>query len=644
MRQFFTLIGLCLSVVLATPAIAADQVLISDLVSPDGIQSAVLSPDGKHIAAIKFNGHGRRLMIFDTDTMESETVVYDRKAVRGNYEYEKSPRRATWVTNSLIAVDYGYVSEAINLDGKYVSELGEQVIGKADQNNADSPILLIYTDAKSGNVAQVNALTGKKTRFRVPMSGTQISNTFDSKGELRAVTMVDSEFWNDVTRISNWYKTSANGDWVKLAEFGVNDDYWSPISIPAEPDKLIVTSRLGRDTHAIFEFDTKTLKMGEMLAGHPSQDILSVSGDRDVDFLRVVTSGMISQTVWFDPRWGGLQKSVDAALPGRKNRLSGDPKNRVLVLSYADVDPGRWYLLDTNGMKLREFGAVQTSIKPAQMRKMESVSYASKDGLTIPAYLTRPTAAGAPGPAVIMIHGGPTVRDYWGFDEEVQFLASRGYVVFQPQFRGSTGFGRKFETAGYGQWGKAMQDDVTAGVEWLIAQGIADPARICIYGASYGGYAALWGLVKTPDLYKCGISFAGVSDIELMFKDSSDRNSDKIVRQIQRSRIGDIRHNKVEFDAVSPLKHADKITAPVLLMHGKDDERVPIVHSRQMKRALEKYKKTVELVEFDDEGHGLVYVTNKAWFLTKMNAYLEKNIGPGSPQPAVDAVTPVSPK
>lgn len=642
MRYFLSAVGFLLLFACLAPGSAAELVSVDDLVTPDGMTSAVLSPDGRHIAAIEFNGFGRGLRIIDTETMSGKWAVVERRAMRGNYHFVKSPRRATWVTNKLIAVDYGYVTDSVDLDGKYVAELGEQVIGKADQNNADSPMLLIYTDAKSGNVAQVNALTGKKSRFSVPMSGTQTSNTFDSKGELRAVTMVDSEFWNDVTRVSNWYKSSA-GEWVKLAEFGLNDDYWSPISIPPEPDKLIVRSRMGRDTYAIFEFDAKTRKMGEMLAGHPSQDILSVTGDRDVDFLRVVTSGMISQTVWFDPRWGGLQKSVDAALPGRINRLAGDPRNRVLVLSYADVEPGRWYVLDTKSMKLRGFGASQDSSKPERMRKMESVSYTSKDGLTIPAYLTRPLSASAPAPAVIMIHGGPTVRDYWGFDADVQFLASRGYVVLQPQFRGSTGFGRKFETAGYGQWGKSMQDDVSAGVEWLVAQGIADPARICIYGASYGGYAALWGLVKTPELYKCGFSFAGVSDIELMFKDSSDRNSDKIVRQIQRSQIGDIRLNKVEFDLVSPLKHADKITAPVLLMHGSDDERVPISHGKQMKRALEKNKKSVEWHEFEEEGHGLTYIKNQVTFYEKMLAFLEKHIGPGlleAPAPATAVAAP----
>lgn len=627
MRQLLRHVFLVLASMCSLQSFAAAPITIYDIVSPQGLQSAALSPDGKHIAAIGFWGVNQGLMIVDTETMATTMPITGHKVTRGNYRYTKSPREAVWVTNSLIAIDYGYVVETVDLQGKRVAELGERLIGKADQGNADSPMMLIYTDVDSGSVALVDGATGKKSRFSVPMSGRQASSVFDSKGQLRAVTMVNSEFWKDVTMVSNWYKTSPQGEWIKLADFGITEDYWRPISVPDEPNKLIINSRLGRDTYAIFEYDTSTRKIGEMLAGHPTQDILSVSGDRDEDFRRVVTSGLMPQTVWFDAAWGGLQKSVDGALPGRINRLSGDRKNQVLVQSYADVDPGRWYLLDAKSMKLREIGRNRTKIDPAQMRKMETVNYPGKDGLVIPAYLTRPASVGSPAPAVIMIHGGPTVRDHWGWDQDVQFLASRGYVVLQPQFRGSSGFGRKFEISGYGQWGKSMQDDVTAGVEWLIAQGIADPARICIYGASYGGYAAMWGLAKTPDLYKCGISFAGVSDIELMFNDSSDVNSDKIGRQFLRSRIGDVRMNKEEFAQVSPLQHAQAISAPVLLMHGVDDERVPIAHAKKMRKALQKHNKDVEYFEFEDEGHGLNYAYSKVIFFEKLEAFLAKHIG-----------------
>jgi dipeptidyl aminopeptidase/acylaminoacyl peptidase len=232
-----------------------------------------------------------------------------------------------------------------------------------------------------------------------------------------------------------------------------------------------------------------------------------------------------------------------------------------------------------------------------------------------------------PGPVVVLIHGGPTARDSWEWNAEVQLLASRGYVVFQPQFRGSSGFGRRFEEAGYGQWGKAMQDDITAGVAHLIRKGIADPKRICIVGASYGGYAALWGLVKTPELYRCGVSVSGVADIAYMFSDSSDTSKNKVSREVMLSRIGDKKMGGQLFDPVSPLLHAAEIQAPVLMFHGEEDERVPISHSKKMRDALERNKKKVRLITFDDEKHGFEYVRNQSVYYTELLRFLDEHIG-----------------
>jgi dipeptidyl aminopeptidase/acylaminoacyl peptidase len=197
------------------------------------------------------------------------------------------------------------------------------------------------------------------------------------------------------------------------------------------------------------------------------------------------------------------------------------------------------------------------------------------------------------------------VRDRWEWDPEVQMLASRGYAVPQPQFRGSSGFGARFQLAGYHEWGRAMQDDITAGARWLADQGIADARRICIYGASYGGYAALWGVVKTPELYRCGVSFAGVSDLSLMFKDDSDVNDDSFGRLFRRRTVGDPAADEKLFDEVSPLKGAAKIQVPMFIAHGNLDARVPIVHSEKMVQALKANGKQVEWMPLPGERHGL---------------------------------------
>jgi dienelactone hydrolase len=216
---------------------------------------------------------------------------------------------------------------------------------------------------------------------------------------------------------------------------------------------------------------------------------------------------------------------------------------------------------------------------------------------------------------------------------DVQVFASHGYAVFQPQFRGSTGFGKKFEESGYGQWGQAMQGDITAGVHWLIDQKIADPARICIVGASYGGYAALWGLVKTPELYKCGVSTAGVSDLEHMLHDDSDTSQSAVGREYERTLIGDPKLMKASWSSVSPLQHADRIVAPLLIVHGDLDRRVPISHGKAMLAEMQRLHKDVQWLEFSAEGHGVSHIKNAEKWYAAMFALFERTIGKGVPPP-----------
>lgn len=609
------------------PGVAA-PLQVSDVTEPAAIVHMALSPDGKNLAAIAYNGFNHGLVIIDTATLKHRLIFSGRRVVEGGWRFHKSPNDVEWAGNDLLAVDFGAVAESLDLEGRMVQSLGETVIGPAERAKKDSPMKLVFTDVEDGDIAIVNARTGEKKRFKAP-SGKPIKWAFDKDGELRAVTMVNSAFWKDDSTVSNWYRSSRQAEWTKLADFKITDDYWVPLYVPDEPGKLVVYSRHGRDTYALFDYDTQQRSMGAMMAGHETVDILSAQGIEKEAFSRVVTNGMIPQYIWFDPAWLKLQVSIDAEIPGRVNVLSGDPNGMVLVYSYGDVDPGTWYLLDASKMTLREIGQSHPKIKPAEMRPKERITYAAGDGLAIPAYLTRPAGVQGPQPMVVMIHGGPVARDHWHWDPDVQLLASHGYVVFQPQFRGSSGFGRKFEEAGFGQWGRTMQDDVTAGVEYLIKQGIADPQRICIYGGSYGGYAAMWGLAKTPDLYRCGISFAGVSDIEYMFSDWSDRMWSKVSREMMRHRIGNAKEDSARFAEVSPLQQAARIKAPVLLMHGSFDRRVPISHAEKMKRALERNKKAVEMEVFDEAGHGLHFVKHQNRYYERMLEFLARHLKAG---------------
>lgn len=618
---------LSLALLAMAPFAVAGGLTVAQVVDMQGVIQARLSPNGKYVASIEARGKNRGVVLTEIDTGVVKLLRNGFMLEIGQAKVPRVPHDVRWITNDLIALDWGYEVEAIDLSGKTTTHLGAQYVGKAD-GDPESPWVLVYTDRYGRSFAAVNARTAMMRKFELPVRGELLAWAIDAKGELRAATIRDSSFWSSKTSVTNWYKWAGKTEWEKLAEFKVTDNYWVPFDVPEQDGKLEIVSSQGRDTSALFSYDVKTRARGELLAGHPTLDIAALSGTAADGFTSVVTQGLKPERIWLDERWRAAQLSVDAALPGRINKLSGNVAKRLMVFSYSDVDPASFYLVDMERSSMGLFGRFREAIKAEDMQPMEAMTYAARDGLAIPAYLTRPAGKQGPQPMVVLIHGGPTVRDAWEWDPEVQLLAARGYVVFQPQFRGSAGFGRRFMEAGFGQWGLIMQDDVTDGVQHMVRKGVADPARICIYGASYGGYAALWGLVKTPELYRCGVSFAGVSDIEAMFSDGSDVNDSKVGRELQRFLVGDLRISSEQFNAVSPLKHAARIRAPVLLMHGEEDVRVPISHSEKMAQALGVAGKDFEWEAFPDLGHsrGAGEVYQK--YYERLFAFLDKHIGP----------------
>jgi dipeptidyl aminopeptidase/acylaminoacyl peptidase len=612
---------------LCTAAASAAGADLDALFAPSSFTAVSLSPDGKRLAAIRFDGVASALLLLDAKTLVARTLI-ERPGPQAS---ARSPQQIAWIDDQRLAVDYDDLSsEAIDLDGKRLQRLGERFLHTRRDHGAATDWVLAFETLRDGRISRVNLRSGERRPLPIALPGRVIHCAFDNDGALRAVTMLATTFWRGETRVSNWYRVDEDAPWQLLEASAVTADMWVPVQVPAEPNTLIVRSYHQRDHAGLFRYDTLNHRHLEPVAGQPDDEVLTTSALGQSGISRVITGGAKPHSHWFEPRWSLLQQQVDAAIPGRINLLSGDPAGRLLVFSYGDVDPGRWFVYDTHDASRWQVGEIKPRIDPAAMRPRQTLEYAAADGLPIPAYLTRPADADAatPLPLVVLVHGGPHMRDDWLWNEEVQLLAASGYAVFQPQFRGSTGFGQRFEEAGYGQWGRAMQDDVTAGVQHLIAEKIADPARICIVGASYGGYAALWGLVKTPDLYRCGISFAGVSDLELMLNDRSDRNADPAIRELQRLRIGDLAQGKAFFDDVSPLHQVERIRAPLLLAHGLDDQRVPLVHGQRMADALAAQGKSVEWMTFDGEGHGLAYTASKRRYYRAMLDFLQRHIGP----------------
>ena len=616
-------IALCGAGVLgAFGAARAAPLSVADAFKSTPIQSMRLSGDGKRLLAFVWNGKSSGIVLIDRATMKAQAL---RSNVLG------FPWTARWLGKDLLLVGVAWQTHLYDADGKFLRLIEGRFLGTLPPDSEGHERILVR-EAGEKYVERVDVRTGRSTRipFEWP-EGRPYRWLMDREGVPRVVTTVS----DDRTLQTHWTRASATAPWQPVESQLTLDSRWRPVGLSGDGRSLIVLSAEGRNTNAVFRYSIEEHALKEVMAGHPSEDIGEANLDGDANdanegdvgtFLRVVTLGMKTTVHWFDPKWDALQRSVDAALPGRINWMGGSFETGVmLIFSTGDVDPGTWYVLDLSSMALKKVDSIKPEIDRQAMLPMQIVRYKSLDGLEVPAYLTLPAGGGRGLPAVVLVHGGPVVRDRWAWNPEVQMLASRGYAVLQPQFRGSAGFGPAFELAGIRQWGLAMQDDVTAGAKWLAEQGIADSRRICIYGASYGGYAALWALVKTPQLFRCGASLAGVSDLNLMFKDWSDVNDSEFGRLYRRRNVGDAEQDAKRLDEVSPLKGVARIQVPVLLAHGNLDRRVPIVHSEKMLEALKANGKSVEWIFLRGERHGIVYAENRELFYQTLFDFLARN-------------------
>jgi dipeptidyl aminopeptidase/acylaminoacyl peptidase len=291
----------------------------------------------------------------------------------------------------------------------------------------------------------------------------------------------------------------------------------------------------------------------------------------------------------------------------------------LLIMSYSDIQPVKYSLLDLQARTLVEVGRDSRSLLPESLAKMQTIEVPGPNGIKIPGYLTKPLGKETRGlPTIVMPHGGPIARDSWGYDPVLQFLVNRGYAVLQLNFRGSSGYGDEWQLAGRQGWGTVMHDDITAGARHLIEKGIADPKRLCIVGWSYGGYAALIGAVKEPELYRCAVSIAGVSDISSLQWD--DRRFYGAAAGL-RDQTG-----TEDLAAQSPRRRAAEIKVPVLLVHGTADVNVLVNHSRDMARALERNNKKHELIVIKDGDHSLLDPTMRLTLFQALERFLGEHL------------------
>ena len=481
---------------------------------------------------------------------------------------------------------------------------------------------------RNSNLLRVNTVTGRAEPVKRP--GKVSDWLIDTNGVARIATI------DDKSNESIYYKDLQTNSWRKLAEFPFfSSAGFTPIFLGPDNSLLVNARKEGRDTSAIYRYDLKENKMdeeplialkgydfsGKIIYNREQKKILGVRHEMDA-----------RSTTWFDPEMKQAQIKLDAQLPSTANLISvaeGKKSDTALVYSFSDTVPGIWRLYNMRTGNLTTIGNTRPDVDPAQMAYKDMVRYRARDGLEIPAYLTLPRGKQKNLPMIVMVHGGPWVRGvHWDWDAEVQFLASRGYAVLEPEFRGSTGYGMKLFSAGWKQWGLAMQDDIADGARWSIQQGYADPKRICIAGASYGGYSAVMGLINDPDLFKCGINWVGVTDINLFYGAGESDMSEEAEKYGLPILVGDQIKDAEQFKATSPLLNASRIKQPLLLAYGGSDRRVPIAHGTRLYSAAKSTNPNVEWVEYPEEGHGFFLLKNKIDFWSRVEKFLHRNLGP----------------
>ena len=447
----------------------------------------------------------------------------------------------------------------------------------------------------------------------------------DHKGTIRIAVTTDG--------VNNgiMYRDSAEDEFKTIITTNFRQ-MLSPLFFTFDDKNIYASSNLGRDKAAIVEYDIKNNKELSVLFEHPEVDvnILKYSKKRKVLTVIPAYTHRIERVI-LDDEIRRIYEKLEKELAGYEITIvdTDDNEEKYIVAAYNDRTTGSYHIYDKSTDSITKINDVSPWINEEQMSEMKPVTFTSRDGLKLNGYLTLPKGKEPKDlPVVLNPHGGPWARDYWGFNPEVQFLASRGYAVLQINFRGSVGYGREFWESSFKQWGRKMQDDLTDGVKWLEEQGIADPKRVAIYGGSYGGYAVLAGLAFTPDIYACGVDYVGVSNLFTFMKSIPPYWQPFL--EMMYEMVGNPETDKQLLEDASPVFHVDKIKAPLFIAQGRMDPRVNVNESDQVVEALKKRGIDVPYMVKDNEGHGFHNEENRFDFYEAMEKFLTKHLHPDS--------------
>jgi len=653
----------CLLVALLLAAIpgyaAAPPHTVAELAREAQVRDADLAPDGRHIAIAVATGENksdeiaiielaadgaigaqRRIalpehqdiriewLLWATDRRLLVSLVFDSaltgKDIRSRVsrDFISLPTRRVYALNAdggnftvLFSGSRGILNRAVDL-GRVI-DLSEVDRGR---------VVMAAWVQRRFDLFSVDIYTGKAT---VIADGG--ANTYAWEAEHgQAVLRYDI---NDRrTTISVYGRASAGDAWALLTRYARRDGRpeWEYAGDAPGRGKIYVRSRVGgEDKASIYVYDIATKTFGERIATHPDYDLnraVSVRG-------RFAGVSFVGDRLQYLLEDKDLQRHIDGigryfgdaadvAIVGLDNTGS-----RLLLRVDGPAVPVDYYYYDVASRDLKFLYATYPGLEPERLALTEVLRSPMRDGTSIASYLTKPRDAAGPLPLVVLPHGGPESRDSLGFDPFVQALAAQGWAVLQPNFRGSSGYGKAFAEAGYRQWSLRMQDDLTDAVRDLVVREVADPARIAIAGISYGGYAALAGAVVTPELYRAVVARAGISDLVAMQKwERRQDGADAEIYKYWAKVIGDPKDDEAALRAASPRLRASEIRVPVLLIHGLDDDNVPVRQSQMMRDALKKAGRAVRLIEVENEGHDGWSIENDRKFVEETIAFLEPHL------------------
>jgi dipeptidyl aminopeptidase/acylaminoacyl peptidase len=640
--------ALALACCIAEPAYAVD---VDGFVRRDKFEQIKISPTGEYLAAtVPLEDRTILAVIRRSDNKMMGHFSHEENTVVAGFHWVNASRVVISLAEKIGALDQPRLTGnlyAMNADGTgaellagqgVTTNVGSGVGSKIQAKKVEDVAVFLVDDLERDDrnvivstqpfarepytrVERMDVYTGRRS----PITTAPVRNAgvlTDHKGQVRLALGVNLENSREL-----YYREDDAAAWRKIADESTSGRMEFPIGF-SEDDRFIymqVEQASGPD--AIVRFDPASGERTEVYrdsASDPVQ-VLYVPGTATPIGARASTGAHPS--AWFEPASAAarLYRGLEAAFPGHVVTVTSTTADRRLALVHvgSDVNPGDYYLFDTASKKADYVVSKRDWLDPEKLHPTRPFSLKARDGITLHGYLTVPRGnAGSRVPMIVHPHGGPIgVQDRWGFDPDVQMLASAGYAVLQLNFRGSAGFGHSFTEAGAKQWGLAMQDDLTDATRWAVQEGIADGKRVCLYGASYGAYASLMGVAKEPSLYACAVGYVGVYDLPAMVReDSRDGRRSAVWHAEWVGRAEDLADE-------SPTRLASRIKVPVFLAAGGEDKITPIEQSRLMERALKASGVPVETLYYDTEGHGFYKPEHRREFYTRLLAFLSRSLG-----------------